>query len=175
MAGGTWNEERVETLKALWEDGLSARVIADRLGGMTRNTVIGKLDRLGLLGKRDRPAPAEVTVATGDRPGSLDPAAIPAPDDVLEIQARLSGAAPSAEVTPDPVRAPPTRPVPADPAPGGSRIGIQELGTTSCRWPSGHPGTPAFGFCGAKAIAGRPYCDAHSRMAYEAPRERRRA
>ncbi|MGZ5849663.1 MAG: GcrA family cell cycle regulator, partial [Methyloceanibacter sp.] len=36
-----WNEERVELLKKLWAEGLSASQIASRLGGVTRNAVIG--------------------------------------------------------------------------------------------------------------------------------------
>ena len=47
----SWNDERVETLKKLWSDGLSASQIAGRLGGVTRNAVIGKVHRLGLSGR----------------------------------------------------------------------------------------------------------------------------
>ena len=47
----TWNDERVDALKKLWADGLSASQIAGRLGGVTRNAVIGKVHRLGLAGR----------------------------------------------------------------------------------------------------------------------------
>jgi len=47
----TWNDERVDVLKKLWADGLSASQIAGRLGGVTRNAVIGKVHRLGLSGR----------------------------------------------------------------------------------------------------------------------------
>jgi len=46
-----WTDERVELLKKLWADGLSASQIAGRLGGVTRNAVIGKVHRLGLSGR----------------------------------------------------------------------------------------------------------------------------
>ena len=46
-----WNDERVDLLKKLWADGLSASQIAGRLGGVTRNAVIGKVHRLGLSGR----------------------------------------------------------------------------------------------------------------------------
>src|SRR5262249_62413387 len=46
-----WTDERVETLKKLWLDGLSASQIAKHLGGVTRNAVIGKVHRLGLSGR----------------------------------------------------------------------------------------------------------------------------
>ncbi|WP_259780210.1 GcrA family cell cycle regulator [Aestuariispira ectoiniformans] len=56
-----WTEERVETLKGLWTKGYSARQIAERLGGVTRNAVIGKAHRMGLSSrpspiKREKPA-----------------------------------------------------------------------------------------------------------------------
>src|SRR5512145_522569 len=46
-----WTDERVELLKKLWAEGLSASQIASRLGGVTRNAVIGKVHRLGLSGR----------------------------------------------------------------------------------------------------------------------------
>ena len=46
-----WTDERVETLKKLWTEGLSASQIAKQLGGVTRNAVIGKVHRLGLAGR----------------------------------------------------------------------------------------------------------------------------
>ena len=48
----SWTDERIETLKKLWSDGLSASQIATALGGITRNAVIGKVHRLGLVGPR---------------------------------------------------------------------------------------------------------------------------
>src|SRR4051795_8062340 len=47
----TWTDDRVELLKKLWGDGLSASQIAGELGGITRNAVIGKVHRLGLSGR----------------------------------------------------------------------------------------------------------------------------
>jgi len=41
----SWTDERVEVLKKLWSDGLSASQIAKQLGGVTRNAVIGKVHR----------------------------------------------------------------------------------------------------------------------------------
>src|ERR1700740_3398091 len=53
-----WTDERVEQLKNLWTEGLSASQIARALGGVTRNAVIGKVHRLGLAG-RASPARSE--------------------------------------------------------------------------------------------------------------------
>ena len=52
----TWTDERVELLKKLWADGLSASQIAGELGGITRNAVIGKVHRLGLSGRAKSPS-----------------------------------------------------------------------------------------------------------------------
>ncbi|HDL16571.1 MAG TPA: GcrA cell cycle regulator, partial [Rhizobiales bacterium] len=46
-----WTDDRVELLKKLWAEGLSASQIAGQLGGVTRNAVIGKVHRLGLSGR----------------------------------------------------------------------------------------------------------------------------
>src|ERR1700679_124450 len=53
-----WSDDRVEQLKSLWTEGLSASQIARALGGVTRNAVIGKVHRLGLAG-RASPSRAE--------------------------------------------------------------------------------------------------------------------
>lgn len=46
-----WTDERVEKLKKLWAEGLSASQIAAQLGGVSRNAVIGKVHRLNLPGR----------------------------------------------------------------------------------------------------------------------------
>ena len=44
----SWTEERIEKLKSMWEKGMTASQIADELGGVSRNAVIGKAHRLDL-------------------------------------------------------------------------------------------------------------------------------
>src|SRR6201999_3675602 len=59
LSGGesmSWTDERVELLKKLWSDGLSASQIAAELGGITRNAVIGKVHRLRLSGRAKGPS-----------------------------------------------------------------------------------------------------------------------
>ena len=63
----TWTDERVELLKKLWTDGLSASQIATELGGVTRNAVIGKVHRLSLSG---RAKPAAAPVARARKPAA---------------------------------------------------------------------------------------------------------
>lgn len=55
-----WTEDRVELLKKLWAEGLSASQIARTMGDVTRNAVIGKVHRLGLSGR--------ATTSRADRP-----------------------------------------------------------------------------------------------------------
>jgi len=51
-----WTDDRVELLKKLWSDGLSASQIAAELGGISRNSVIGKVHRLSLSGRAKSPS-----------------------------------------------------------------------------------------------------------------------
>src|SRR5580698_9951701 len=60
-----WSSERIEQLRSLWRDGLSASQIATALGGITRNAVIGKAHRLGLTG---RPSPIKNRAPGAPRP-----------------------------------------------------------------------------------------------------------
>ena len=52
----SWTEERIERLKSMWTEGATASQIADELGGVSRNAVIGKAHRLGL---EARPSPVK--------------------------------------------------------------------------------------------------------------------
>ena len=68
----SWTEERIERLKAMWTEGATASQIADELGGVSRNAVIGKAHRLGL---EARPSP----VRPGEEKEHRAPAAAAAP------------------------------------------------------------------------------------------------
>ena len=93
----SWTEERIERLKKMWHDGATASQIADELGGVSRNAVIGKAHRLGL---EQRPSP----VKPGEEKEVKKPApAAPAPT------ASTPKAAPKAE-TPKPAAAAPASP-----------------------------------------------------------------
>ena len=67
-----WTDERIDQLKSMWEKGMTASQIADELGGVSRNAVIGKAHRLGL---QSRPSP----VKAGDTPRKAAPAKRPLP------------------------------------------------------------------------------------------------
>src|SRR3954469_22576919 len=93
-AGMGWTDERVELLKKLWQDGLSASQIAKQLGGVTRNAVIGKVHRLGLSGPAAAAKPQR-TVFKAPRPVRPVSAAPSAPRRIAE---------PSSAPAPAPVR-----------------------------------------------------------------------
>jgi len=52
-------------------------------------------------------------------------------------------------------------------------IGLLDLTERMCKWPIGHPGEADFHFCGAEAVPGTPYCQAHCQEAYQTPQSRR--
>lgn len=98
----SWTDERIESLRNMWEKGLTASQIADELGGVSRNAVIGKAHRLGL---KSRPSPVKATekvakpVKASTAPKPTAPAA-PAPRATAPIQPRPAPAAPKPEPRP---------------------------------------------------------------------------
>ena len=112
----SWTDERIDQLKGMWERGLTASQIADELGGVSRNAVIGKAHRLGL---QSRPSPVKANeggkkAAAPVPPRKAAATAAPAP----EVEApRAAALAPAVEAPAAPVRsAPPVAPVAAAPA-----------------------------------------------------------
>jgi GcrA cell cycle regulator len=96
----SWTEERIERLKKMWHDGATASQIADELGGVSRNAVIGKAHRLGL---EQRPSP----VKPGEEKEAKKPAAAPAaaaPKPAPKIEAPAPAAT---QAAPAPAAAPP--------------------------------------------------------------------
>lgn len=98
----SWTDERIETLRKMWESGMTASQIAEQLGGISRNAVIGKAHRLGL---KPRPSPVKPNEAKKAKAAAPAPAA-PA--------AREEAPAPAAAA---PAPAAPRAPAPARPAP----------------------------------------------------------
>ncbi|WP_240499921.1 GcrA family cell cycle regulator, partial [Sphingomonas montana] len=71
-----WTDERIEQLRKLWEAGNTASQIAEELGGVSRNAVIGKAHRLGL---QARPSPVRSAAAPKAEPVAAAPTPTPAP------------------------------------------------------------------------------------------------
>ena len=171
-AANAWTEERVERLKKLWSDGLSASQIAAELGGgVTRNAVIGKVHRLGLSG-RGKPT------GTGTpRPRKAAPRTPSAPTTFDQLRRRTATAlAPARAPLADAEAEVAYRPLPVEEVviPMSERVTIMELRDSMCRWPLGDPSTPEFRFCGARAGTAGPYCGYHAQLAYQPAVDRRR-
>ncbi|ATP19843.1 MULTISPECIES: GcrA family cell cycle regulator [Sphingobium] len=104
----SWTDERIDQLKAMWEKGLTASQIADELGGVSRNAVIGKAHRLGL---QSRPSPVKANEAPKKAAPARKPAA-PAPE-AEAPRAAAPVAAPPPPPRPAPVAAPTAPAAPA--------------------------------------------------------------
>jgi len=157
-----WTDERVELLKKLWQDGLSASQIAKQLGGVTRNAVIGKVHRLGLSGR-----------VTKSRPVQPKPQRKVFAGTATRMQRLVQGAT---ALKPEgrPARKPEPEPVRLVEAPRGERCSILMLNERTCRWPIGDPGSETFSFCGGTPRDKGPYCEYHARIAYQPMLDRRR-
>src|SRR5438270_1765014 len=97
----SWTEERIERLKKMWHDGATASQIADGLGGVSRNAVIGKAHRLGL---EQRPSPVkpgeEKEAKTAPAAAAAAPAAPPKVGTAPKSEApKVAPAAPAAQPT----------------------------------------------------------------------------
>ena len=189
----SWTDERVEKLKELWSEGMSASQIALALGGVTRNAVIGKVHRLGLS---NRTGPTNAGGASEDAKSAAEPVQA-APTAVTEPEAP-----PAAEVkdTPEPPKPDPAprRVVPAirdatqPRAPGlptpeeeaaratlveieklAKRLDLLELTERTCKWPIGDPTEDNFHFCGLQCVPGKPYCVHHVAIAFQPMSSRR--
>ena len=157
----SWTDERVETLKKLWQEGHSASQIAKQLGGVTRNAVIGKVHRLGLSG---RAAPSQPTrpLYKPARPARPAAAASPVHN---ERPAPVHGT-PMARREPVISRPVISQPiVPYIEEPGTATV--LTLGAKMCKWPIGDPSSDSFSFCGRRSDDGTPYCVEHARVAYQ--------
>ena len=195
----SWTDERIDTLRKMWEAGQTASQIADELGGVSRNAVIGKAHRLGL---QSRPSPVKPNEPDSAAPAPASPprkAAPPAPAPrPATAPAHAAPAAPGAtppspqqpilrsvgpggfvrqapgEQQPPIAPAPPRRLVPAKPSPEmADKTSLLDLNDKICKWPLGHPGEPDFHFCGEKVNPGFPYCVEHCGHAYQAQLPRR--
>ena len=169
-AGATWTDERVELLKKLWGDGLSASQIATEIGGgITRNAVIGKVHRLGLSGRGKAKAPPP------QRPRKAAPQAPSAPAPAPRPTAVIAPAPATLDVETQPELAPVPLAV-ADEVgiPLSERVTIMDLRESMCRWPMGDPTKPEFRFCGARSVTGLPYCSHHAQVAYQPVADRKR-
>jgi GcrA cell cycle regulator len=163
MSAMNWSDDRVEQLKSLWTEGLSASQIARALGGVTRNAVIGKVHRLGLSGRAKAPSSSVPRQRKPRAPSQM----FRAPRTMMRGNTALAQM-PSYDYDPEPEPE-----LIENIIPMGQRCTLLELDQEKCHWPIGDPGQPDFFFCGGKTNAGTPYCGYHGRVAYQPPSARR--
>ncbi|KQR77860.1 GcrA cell cycle regulator [Rhizobium sp. Leaf384] len=185
-----WTDERVERLKKLWAEGLSASQIAAQLGGVSRNAVIGKVHRLSLPGRAKaggaspsatrpkrpvvvaRPAAPEAVVAS-TAPRSAPQRSMARPVSVNVIEDSESAFAPETAlaVTNSAGSATGSNVV----VPMSRKLVLTQLTDRTCKWPIGDPMKDEFHFCGNDSPDSSPYCTFHAKLAYQPSAERRRA
>ncbi len=175
-----WTDERVEKLKKLWSEGLSASQIAAQLGGVSRNAVIGKVHRLNLPGrakaggtqsasrpKRPAAAAAPRPATFAARPAVARPAARPVGNAIAKEEMDADFGAQRDQL-----------PVPANAngvvVPMSRKLELTQLTERTCKWPIGDPLNDDFHFCGNESPDNSPYCTYHQRLAYQPSAERRR-
>ena len=187
-----WTEERVELLKKLWLEGLSASQIAGVLGeGVTRNAVIGKVHRLKLSG-RAKPASSAPRVRQTPRPTARRVAS-PSSGGGVRSSGGFNGGGGGSNLGATMKSSRPMggggggaiqgatalkmdeefavemqmAPVAAELfIPVEKRLTLLQLNEHTCKWPIGDPLLPDFYFCGGHSDEGKPYCEFHSRRAY---------
>ncbi|QIG79108.1 GcrA family cell cycle regulator [Stakelama tenebrarum] len=108
----SWTDERIETLKKMWDSGMTATQIAEELGGVSRNAVIGKAHRLGLP---SRPSPVKANEGKSEKPAAAAkpapaPAAPPAPPSQPKKPATAAAAPAEPASAPAPAPAPSGKP-----------------------------------------------------------------
>ena len=141
----SWTDERIDQLKQMWERGMTASQIAEELGGVSRNAVIGKVHRLGLAGR--------ASPSRSERPR------MPMTPKVPSVRSHVP-AAPIVEEDPLQLE-------------DGSHATVLTISDRMCRWPIGDPAGSEFHFCGHNPKSGSPYCEAHARKAYQPQQARR--
>ncbi len=169
-----WTDERVELLRKLWSEGLSASQIAAQLGGVSRNAVIGKVHRLK-LSSRGRAAPAQTRQKRAPKPAGA-PKSAPRASSAPARHAPQTIGATALKVEYDVDAMPITERKPQQDVvvPIARRLKLVDLSERTCKWPIGDPLDEEFHFCGHESGESGPYCQYHARLAFQPASERRR-
>ncbi|PIT70270.1 GcrA family cell cycle regulator [Bartonella tribocorum] len=172
-----WTCERVELLKKLWSEGLSASQIAAQLGGVSRNAVIGKVHRLKLPG-RGKTAPGSARVqktpaaSSSSSPRTRRNTSTVSPISTSSVN--VEETALKTEFVAEEVKEVDMSTKSNVVVPISRQLNLLQLSENTCRWPVGDPLSADFHFCGADSDENSPYCAFHAKLAFQPISERRR-
>ncbi len=138
----SWTEEKVAKLKELWGKGNTASQIAEIIGGISRNAVIGKAHRLNLSAKIKT---RSTSVNHGSKTFQENDKVKPARNRRSKFKSLL---------------------IEKDFEPENPKQ-LEELDDNSCKWPIGHPNESSFYFCGRTSLKDFSYCKLHLLYAYQ--------
>jgi len=138
-----WTEEKVLKLKELWGKGNTASQIAEIIGGITRNAVIGKAHRLNLSAKIKARNTKTNNVDLKNQNLNLT--------NVKKVskRSRFNSLLIDKNFEPENPKA------------------LEELDENTCKWPIGHPDEDSFYFCGRSSLKDFSYCKLHLLYAYQ--------
>ena len=137
----SWTEERVAKLKELWGKGKTASQIAEIIGGISRNSVIGKAHRLNLSAKiKTRTATSNQNFENSLQGNKKTKRGRKSKFKSLIIEKDFEPENPKQ---------------------------LEELDENSCKWPIGHPDEKSFYFCGRSSLKDFSYCKLHILYAYQ--------
>ena len=139
----SWTEEKVAKLKELWGKGNTASQIAEIIGGISRNAVIGKAHRLNLSAKiKTRTATSNQNFdnSTNEKYTQTIKRVRKSKFKTLIIEKDFEPENPKQ---------------------------LEELDENSCKWPIGHPDEKSFYFCGRSSLKDFSYCKLHLLYAYQ--------
>ena len=138
----SWTDEKVAKLKELWGKGNTASQIAEIIGGLSRNAVIGKAHRLNLSAK----IKTRTATSNENYNKSLN-------EKNIKIKRGRKSKFKSLIIEKDFEPENPKQ--------------LEELDENSCKWPIGHPDEKSFYFCGRSSLKDFSYCKLHLLYAYQ--------
>ena len=138
----SWTEEKVTKLKELWGKGNTASQIAEIIGGISRNAVIGKAHRLNLSSKiKTRTATSNQNFENSQENKNIR--------SNRGRKNRFKSLIIEKDFEPENPKQ------------------LEELDENSCKWPIGHPNEKSFYFCGRTSLKDFSYCKLHLLYAYQ--------